>query len=245
MDIVLFSDLDDTVIKTSKKINFFENDCTPVSWDENNCPLSFITSKNKFLLSVVQKNAQIVWVTGRNTKSLKKLSLPAHSFVVSSFGAFIFNCLWNPVFEYNKLVNRYLENLKSEIVFFYKLMQNFSFDLPVKVKIVCDCGSSVYISIKEIGDSSSHLNVVEKYASQIISDKFYIHRNSNNIAIIPKEITKKNAVRYLIENTFDNKQWITIGVGDSYTDWSFMATCDWAIVPNGSQISLKNSLLYN
>ena len=58
--------------------------------------------------------------------------------------------------------------------------------------------------------------------------------NENNISIVPKCIDKKHAVQYLIEK---NRPKLTIGIGDSLSDWNFMDICHIKILPQKSQIN--------
>jgi hypothetical protein len=62
-----------------------------------------------------------------------------------------------------------------------------------------------------------------------------VHRNGNNLALLPGAATKERAVRFLRERVYNDVP-LVLGVGDSSSDYGFMAACDFALVPTGSQL---------
>jgi hypothetical protein len=96
----------------------------------------------------------------------------------------------------------------------------------------------IYYCAKSNWGSSDHLASV---SSTLVADPpvwaSTVHLNGNNLAFLPPGISKLSAVEYLV--TLLRKEisgLLTIGVGDSVTDWAFMSGCDYAITPNGSQL---------
>ncbi len=67
---------------------------------------------------------------------------------------------------------------------------------------------------------------------------FCVHRNANNLAILPKTLNKARAVAYVRQILeAEHGEIITFGMGDSTSDARFMASCDYAIIPKGSQLA--------
>jgi hydroxymethylpyrimidine pyrophosphatase-like HAD family hydrolase len=93
-----------------------------------------------------------------------------------------------------------------------------------------------YVSIKNRNKNDYYASNSECFTilSDFISDDFNLYQNDNNISIVPKCIDKKNAVQYLIEK---NRPKLTIGIGDSLSDWNFMDICHFKILPQKSQIN--------
>ena len=76
-----------------------------------------------------------------------------------------------------------------------------------------------------------------KIASEAGQD-FYLHRNSNNLAVLPKTLNKARAVHHLRQQLqAEHGEIMTLGMGDSQSDARFMAACDYAIVPSGTQLA--------
>jgi predicted mannosyl-3-phosphoglycerate phosphatase (HAD superfamily) len=68
--------------------------------------------------------------------------------------------------------------------------------------------------------------------------EYFIHRNGNNLAILPNALDKSHAVAYVSEKLRqEHGEILTFGMGDSRSDARFMAACDYAIVPGRSQLA--------
>jgi hypothetical protein len=64
------------------------------------------------------------------------------------------------------------------------------------------------------------------------------HRNSNAVAFLPPFLGKHHAVAHMLSGLrarFPDAP--VIGIGDSITDAPFMALCDFAMTPTGSQLA--------
>ena len=56
--------------------------------------------------------------------------------------------------------------------------------------------------------------------------------------MLPKALNKARAVAYLRQRLeAEHGDIMTFGMGDSKTDARFMAACDYAIIPNGTQLA--------
>ena len=68
--------------------------------------------------------------------------------------------------------------------------------------------------------------------------EYFIHRNGNNLAILPNALNKSHAVAYVTEKLrAEHGDILTFGIGDSKSDARFMAACDYAIVPRRTQLA--------
>jgi hydroxymethylpyrimidine pyrophosphatase-like HAD family hydrolase len=93
-----------------------------------------------------------------------------------------------------------------------------------------------YIVIKHIKRNDYEIANKECFAllSELIPHDFNLYQNDNNISIVPKCIDKRNAVEFLIQK---HEPKLTIGIGDSLSDWNFMDLCDYKIIPKLSKIN--------
>jgi len=97
-----------------------------------------------------------------------------------------------------------------------------------------------YITLK--ANANCPLTTRESVFSQLKSlqnPEYFIHQNDRAFSFVPHFIDKKYAVQYLIE-TYQPE--LTLGVGDSLTDWSFMQQCNFRIWPQNVQIEELMSL---
>ena len=67
---------------------------------------------------------------------------------------------------------------------------------------------------------------------------YFVHRNGNNLAILPRALDKAHAVAHVHGALrAEHGEILTFGMGDSRSDARFMAACDYAIVPRGTQLA--------
>ncbi len=67
---------------------------------------------------------------------------------------------------------------------------------------------------------------------------YVVHRNGNNLAILPKALDKAHAVAHITARLkAEHGEIVTFGMGDSRSDARFMAACDYAIIPRGTQLA--------
>ena len=65
-----------------------------------------------------------------------------------------------------------------------------------------------------------------------------LHRNGNNVAFMPPFLGKDRAVASFLPALRDRFPTApVIGIGDSLTDAPYMALCDFAMTPAGSQLA--------
>ncbi len=66
----------------------------------------------------------------------------------------------------------------------------------------------------------------------------FIQRKGNNLAILPNALNKAHAVAHVTARLrAEHGDILTFGMGDSRSDARFMAACDDAIVPRGTQLA--------
>jgi hydroxymethylpyrimidine pyrophosphatase-like HAD family hydrolase len=113
-----------------------------------------------------------------------------------------------------------------------------------RARLVEDAGTPFFIVIKDPDKVALNLERVEREAVlPWIADAghdYCVHRNGNNLAILPKALDKAEAVRYVTERLrreHPDDGIVTFGMGDSRSDARFMADCDYAIIPRRTQLA--------
>lgn len=235
---VTFLDLDDTLLQTRHKCPP-EEPVEPVAWQRNGEPMSYMTSRQKAFLDRMESLGSLVFVTARTTDSLRRVRLPENSWHVTSFGAVIRDPAGNPLTAYNNSVIADLAPMATVLEDLKKQLQDASVGTGVRVRLIDDEGLPVYIVAKHPGGLASALDPLVSFARTILPQHFFLHRNGNNLALVPHVAGKERAVRYMIETLFPATEWTSLGVGDSHTDGPFLACCDWRIVPSNSQLSRR------
>jgi hydroxymethylpyrimidine pyrophosphatase-like HAD family hydrolase len=69
---------------------------------------------------------------------------------------------------------------------------------------------------------------------------FYVHRNDNNIALLPDCIEKGLATEFLLHKLRTERgNFPVIGMGDSLSDYRFLKLCSWFGMPKQGQFAEK------
>ncbi|MDX8393118.1 MAG: HAD hydrolase family protein [Mariprofundales bacterium] len=237
--IVIFTDLDDTLIQTKSKLP--EHALTTLAaTDREGKALSFFTQSQKVMLDMFTKNgACIIPITGRNTDALNRVQYQFHSFRSVSHGAIVLkddktvceNWLseielllmdWPELLEYcNKEINQIIKSCK----------------LDARTRVIIDMDIPAYISVK---GTVQALETIKQ--NNPLNEKFNHHENGRNHALLPPYASKKKAVEYIKKQLELNVNDLIIGIGDSLSDLDFMSSCQFSMMPVNSQITKK--LLY-
>jgi HAD superfamily hydrolase (TIGR01484 family) len=233
--ILIFLDLDDTIFQTKRKNSQGIIQATNPENPEN---ISFMTEGQKLFTDIFlnRDNVKIIPVTARDMEQYKLTLLsnnPNITTAVTYFSAVI-----TDHGEIDQEWQEHIKNSYSKLKFSVReIMEKITANADLenfKIHSVED----FYIVIKNRSKDKNQYIIqneeLKNKLSAMINDEYYIHYNSNNIAVLPKFLDKKNAVEYLIKKY---RPLLTIGAGDSITDLNFMELCDFKIIPKNSQIN--------
>lgn len=239
----LFVDLDDTLFQTPGKCAN-EKDLIPVAFLKDGSACSFTTSSQRAFFEMMSRSMTLIPTTARNRDALIRVSLPFNSYSIIDYGGIILDANgsanegWMNVMKNDTALA--LGGLNEAI----KIIDNYceSNGLSCRARLISDYSLPFYIVVKDVDKVASRLEPIEKEAlAPWIAGNgkdFYIHRNGNNLAVIPKSLNKARAVEYLCQRLEEvHGKIMTIGMGDSKSDARFMSACDYAIIPKNTQLS--------
>ena len=111
-----------------------------------------------------------------------------------------------------------------------------------RTRLVEDAGTPFFIVVKDPQKVAANLVTIEReVVLPWIADDgqdYCVHRNGNNLAILPRTLDKSVAVAWITQRLRrEHGEIVTFGMGDSRSDASFMAECDYAIIPSRTQLS--------
>ena len=240
---MVFIDLDDTIFQTRRK-----NAQAIIQATESSDPLtvSYMSDEQYLLLELLKSHEKscIVPVTARDYSQYLRTNM-SKDFNVSlasiCFGAeILLNNEADPIWK--DRIQAGLQSLNSNIPTLLKGIDEVLNKEVFNIRNVND----YYLVIKHKNkvDYQNEINECYSMLINLLPSDLTIYQNDNNITIVPKCIDKRNAVNYLIEMTNPK---LTIGVGDSNSDWNFMDACDYKIIPKKSQINktIISNLLLN
>jgi hypothetical protein len=237
MPIVVFMDLDDTLFQTATKAPDGSSlDIAAV--DREGKPISFITSRQKQFFHWLDTHAIVIPTTARNTDAYRRVQLRFRHGAIVSFGAVILDENGVPNSKWMSIVRPQIEMVQNELNGLEEdALESCVADPSVRVRLVREGGLAVYLVAKSTDGDASKLQHLDSSWRQLArKGSFFVHFNGNNLSLVPDCLGKEKAVRFVCEELFQGSELVTIGIGDSLTDASFMSSCHFVMMPRHSQI---------
>ena len=232
--IIFFSDIDDTLIFSKRKIDFSKQ-IEVGAWDRENKPFSYFYKETKFLLDTLLKaNITFIPNSARNLDSYKRTIFYQHKdvkYAILNFGGLILKD--NKIDKkWAKKVDKKLTKLNLKKL---KNMLERKFNFEIQIKII----DGFYISIynKFYRGKKKYSQKIEKILKKFIKNRdLKLYSNIESFAIYPSFLGKEIAMRYLLKKL---KPTLTIGAGDSDADLEFLNLSDISIIPTKSNLMKK------
>lgn len=230
---IVFTDLDDTIFQTARKMKTHpSNPDAPASW-ANNGSHSYMTPAQEEMFGWLNGSTRLIPVTARSTEALSRCTLPFKDYKVASNGAVILL----PNGSVDQVWMDRTRDISGQLSGAMSLMEEFvsdrNEDHNFRHWIVQEEGCDIYYCVKSNGQEG-WLNDLQVELTSLSKGLFLVHRNGNNLSFTPNGISKKVAVDYLIEKIGEDGLPIW-GMGDSATDLPFMESCEMMVIPTGSQ----------
>ncbi|WP_317205881.1 HAD family hydrolase [Janthinobacterium sp.] len=239
----LFVDLDDTLFQTPKKCAA-ELALEPAAYLKDGAPCSFTTPRQRAFLDFARRDMTLIPATARNADAFGRVGLPFASYAVLDYGGVVLqpggalDAGWLELMRAD--MHLALPGLREAM----RVIDDFQAALgrPARARLIEDYATPFYIVVKDHEAKGERLAEIEEQVLQPWVDgagaDFFIHRNGNNLALLPKTLNKARAVSYLrAELEAEHGPIVSFGMGDSRSDARFMAACDYAIIPSGTQLA--------
>ena len=108
----------------------------------------------------------------------------------------------------------------------------------LRVRVLDEEGIGLYVLAKHQETDEAALHATVDAVLDEVPAGWTVHRNGNNVAIMPPWLGKQHAVAALLPRLrAAHPDAPVIGIGDSVTDAPYMALCDYAMMPQGSQLA--------
>jgi hydroxymethylpyrimidine pyrophosphatase-like HAD family hydrolase len=239
----LFADLDDSLFQALKKCHGAA-DLNPAAFLKDGSPISFTTAKQRAFFNMVDAGMTVIPVTARNLDAFLRVRLPFASYAILNYGGVVLNPDHSVDNYWLDLMHADMEGALPGLQQVMHLMDDYakSAGLEGRARLIEDFSTPFYVVMKDPGKVAQHLEQVERkvlvpwLASE--GKDYFVHRNGNNLAVLPNTLNKARAVSYLCDRLKEqNGEILTIGLGDSQSDARFMAACDYAILPRSTQLA--------
>lgn len=236
---IIFTDIDDTLMKTFRKITDFST-VIPGAVGHNGQHISFIDSSRQKLINKLLNEQVCIPVTARSEKSFSNLLIKFNHQAVLNFGATILNSDKSLDLDWHNSILLKSQVLNQEKIFsiIQARLKSILYDFEVKTAFDNDIYN--YLNFRDYRLNPDKINTLQKAIETVLYEQealhsFYFYKTDRDLALIPVFIKKEYAVEYLLTNKHSDKQ-LSIGIGDHRNDLSFMSCCDFAMLPTDSSL---------
>jgi hydroxymethylpyrimidine pyrophosphatase-like HAD family hydrolase len=239
----LFADLDDTLFQTLEKCAS-RDALEPAAYYSNGSICSYTTPAQRAFFAFVSEGMTVIPTTARSLDAFSRVNLGFTSYVVLNFGGIILQPDGSIERDWqgrmHGLMTAALPGLQALAAHIDAWADKTGYG--GRTRLVEDAGTPFFIVVKDPDKVHANLETIEReVVLPWIADGnggYCVHRNGNNLAILPTSLDKANAVAYVAERLRrEHGEIVTFGMGDSRSDARFMADCDYAIIPRRTQLS--------
>ncbi|WP_338770827.1 hypothetical protein [Massilia sp. METH4] len=239
----LFVDLDDTLFHSLAKCDP-QGELRPIAFLKDGSANSYTNARQRAFLALASEGMTLIPTTARDRAGLARVDYPFEHYRIIDFGGIILapDGTPDPVWQARMQddMAQALPGLQRALA----VVEDYArlAGIPARARLVEDLGLPFYVNVKDPDKDMARLDAIEREAVApwlaMEGRDFCLHRNGNNLAVLPKRLNKARAVEYVQARLRDEHgEIMTFGMGDSRTDAAFMAACDYAIIPRGTQLS--------
>jgi hypothetical protein len=231
---LIFTDLDDTLFQTLEKCPADRRDLKQMSSLIDGSPSGFATPMQQHFLRWLDSGA-VVPVTARGRDVLARVAIRQAPAIASNGGCVILADGTLDLAWHDHLTS---QAARSDVVpDIYRTLTATLCTTRFRHWSVEENGLDLYIVIKSNERDIGALAVLENELAETKPMDWRCHRNGNNLAYLPPWLSKRHAVRYMIDCVRSAApDTPVIGIGDSISDVGFMDLCDFAMAPTRSQL---------
>lgn len=239
--IVAFADLDDTLFQTLRKLRPAEADPTRLKAATINAagqPHSFMTPAQSALLDWLRRSGiTLIPVTGRDPAAFARVSLKFQSWRVLDHGLTILDEQGQPEAAWAAQVTEHLAPLQGELHRLSEWLRPQVAQVGGRLTMHKAHGIPFMAVLKHPEVDATILARLQDAWAEAASEAsgLTVIANANNVSLLPAQLGKAAAVRYLRQQYFPHAT-LTLGLGDSISDLGFMAECDFAVTPQRGQL---------
>ena len=239
----LFADLDDTLFQSLEKCGGRDG-LLPAAFLRDGSPISYTTEGQRAFIAFAQDGMTMIPTTARNLDAFRRVELPFSSWAVLDYGGVVLqpdgsiDRAWQQHMQ--GAMQAALPGLQELAALIDAWAERTGF--AGRARLIEDFGMPFYLVVKDPAKVAARLEPIETdvVAPWIAAGRrdYFIHRNGNNLAILPNALNKAHAVAHVSARLREEHgDILTFGMGDSRSDARFMAACDYAIVPRRTQLA--------
>ncbi len=239
----LFADLDDTLFQSLEKCEG-RDALEPAAFLKDGSAISYTTPAQRAFIAFAQDGMTMIPSTARKLNAFQRVDIRFSSYAVLDYGGIV-------LLPGGAVDQEWLERMRGAMDAALPGLQELAGLIDAwaertgfggRARLIEDFATPFYLVVKDPQKIAENLAPIEREVVQPwIADggrDYFIHRNGNNLAILPNALNKAHAVAYVSARLrAEHGEILTFGMGDSRSDARFMAACDYAIVPRRTQLA--------
>ncbi len=236
---IAFVDLDDTLFQSLRKCppDMPRDRLAPIGYGRDGSPIGFATPRQASFLSWLSETALLVPVTARSRDALSRVRIE-WTRAICAHGGLILDSNGAADPSWSSRIVAAARPCQDELRDLEAATLRAAQGAEIRVRIVEEVGVGLYLLVKHGNGDERALFAVLDRIEDMVPTGWTRHRNGNNAAFIPPFLGKEHAVAYLLDQLRSlHPDSVAIGIGDSITDAPFLALCDFAMMPSGSQLA--------
>jgi hydroxymethylpyrimidine pyrophosphatase-like HAD family hydrolase len=231
---LILADLDDSLFQTRAKCGDWpEASLKLMSRLEDGSPSGYATPRQQGLMAWLA-HGEVVPVTARSRAVLARVDIAQAPAICANGG-----CILTADGIPDKAWHAHLtaQALSAEAPrALYPLLTD-GLDATFRHWIVGEDGLDLYIVIKSNTGDVPALTALAEAAAPRLPQGWRIHANGNNLAFLPPWLSKRAAVRHMLEAVRSRTpERLVVGIGDSWSDAGFLDLADIAMIPTAAQL---------
>lgn len=240
MRLIVFSDIDDTLMQTARKCSGMPG-LQEGATSKDGSPGSFTTEGQRLLWTILAANAHaFVPVTARSLGGLHRVRplRPFKDGAVIDFGAGVLNPDGSFDAEWTAKLTDCADAAATQHTL--EVLRNIvAVHWPMASDRIAICnGVPAYLLMRP--ENSAAVETIAQYLRDLINadspGQFYLHVTGRDVCVLPAHVNKGSATQYLCEKNGWTED-LVIGAGDSLSDMAFLKNADFLLVPGNSRIA--------
>jgi hypothetical protein len=233
--------LDDTLFQTLRKCpaDVPHDRLVPLGFARDGSALSYATPRQMSLIGWLAETSWLVPVTARSRDALMRARIPFTAAICAHGGVVIgedgeADPQWHAhAAGQSRAFQPMLDKLRDRVSAEAERRQ-----VGLRVRVLGEGELGLYVLAKHEDTDEEALHATVDAMLAHVPPGWTVHRNGNNVAIMPPWLGKQHAVAFLLPRLrARHPDAPVIGIGDSLTDAPYMALCDYAMMPRGSQLA--------
>lgn len=232
---LILADLDDSLFQTRPKCGDWpEGDLKLMSRLADGSPSGYATPPQQALLGWLA-HGELVPVTARARDVLARVDI-AQAPAICANGGCILTADGTPDDMWHARLAAEAESGTAPAALYPALIAGLDED-AFRHWMVSEDGLDLYLVIKSNHGDVPALTALADTLRPRLPAGWRIHANGNNLAFLPPWLSKRAAVRYLLESVrAETPGRLVIGIGDSWSDAGFLDLTDMAMIPTQAQL---------